>query len=145
MNCQSCNSENTQRLQVAYEYGTQDISTQSTTTGIGLSRGGLGVGGAVTSTSGQSQSILAQKAAPPAKKPYKWPVIALIVGLLALAQGSEGVVAGLLFSGVGGYFLYSRYTYNSQVWPDLHQHWTTGWVCHKCGNIFYQSAIQSQT
>ncbi len=138
MNCPSCQSENTQRLQTAYEYGTQDISTQSTTGGIGLGRGGIGIGAAKTKTKGQSQSITAQKAAPPAKKPYKWPLIILAFGLFAMGQ-KDGIPFGLLISVTAGWFIYSRFTHNSQVWPGLYAEWEKGWMCHKCGNIFYQA------
>jgi len=78
MKCPKCESENTQRLEVAFHSGTQNISTTSNSAGVGIGSGGrVGFGGGVTKTSGQSQSILAQQASPPAKLSYKWPVIIL--------------------------------------------------------------------
>lgn len=139
MNCPSCQSENTQRLQVAYEYGTQNISTESRTVGIlGQTQGGAGGVGSVTKTTGQAQSILAQKAAPPAKRSYKWPIIIFLIGMWFITQ-PHIMVYGLPFLGIGAYWWYLSFTYNSQVWPGLYQKWTTGWVCHKCGSIYHQS------
>ena len=140
MKCPTCESDNTQRLEVAYQFGTQDISTRSNSIGIGLARGGLGIGSATTSTSGQSQSIMAQKAAPPTKKSYKWPLILLAFGLIGLNMDG-GIFVGLLFAAVGGYFLYTGFTYNKDVWPDLYTSWTKGWICHKCGNIYSQASV----
>ena len=129
MKCPTCESDNTQRLEVAYQFGTQDISTQSNTAGVGLGmRGGLGIGGAVTSTKGQSQSILAQNAAPPARKSYKWPLIIFLSGFATYGVGCL----------IGGYFCYQNYLYNNETLPELYQHWTKGWMCHKCGNTYYQ-------
>jgi hypothetical protein len=68
MKCPKCESENTQRLEVAFHSGTQNISTTSNTAGVGIGSGGrIGFGGGVTTTSGQSQSVLASACSPPAK------------------------------------------------------------------------------
>lgn len=40
MKCPKCESENTQRLEVAFHSGTQNISTTSNTAGVGIGSGG---------------------------------------------------------------------------------------------------------
>lgn len=141
MKCPKCESENTQRLEVAFHSGTQNISTTSNTAGVGIGGGGrIGFGGGVTKTSGQSQSILALQASPPAMQPYKWPVIGVLGGLPFFSTGNVGgVVMGLIISGISGYLLYSRFQFNSKDWPKIYQHWTESWLCHKCGGIYHQA------
>ena len=145
MKCPKCESDNTQRLEVAFHSGTQNISTTSNTAGVGIGGGGrFGYGGGITTTSGQSQSILAQQAPPPRKKSYKWPAIGaffgILMGLTGLSPGTY--VQGLVMLGVGGccgYVAYSRRQFNSQDWPKLYQYWAESWLCHKCGGIYHQA------
>lgn len=140
MQCQKCCSDNTQRLEVAFEAGSQNITAKSYTADAGSFSGALGIGGAITKTSGTSQSVLAQKIAPPAKKRLKWSVVTVIVGLLCVIYGSWGVVIfGLLLLAVSGYFEYTAYKFNTQQWPSLYQYWCESWVCHKCGHIYHQA------
>jgi len=146
MKCPKCESENTQRLEVAFHSGTQNISTTSNTAGVGIGGGGrIGFGGGVTKTSGQSQSVLAAACTPPAKKPYNWPAIGAFFGIpmgLSGLGSMSTAVAGLAFLGVGafsGYALYSRRQFNSQKWPKLYQYWSESWICHKCGGIYHQA------
>lgn len=158
MKCPKCESENTQRLEVAFNNGTQNISTTSNTAGVGFSGGRIGVAGGVTTTSGQSQSVLAAACAPPAAKSDKGPSAALVLGLFfpclpmvftvmfggSLSLGLLGMTLGSLvvFSpvwGAGLYLLRSRSKYNKQVWPPLYRHWCESWICHKCGGIYHQA------
>ena len=73
MKCTNCTSENTQRLEVLYKIGTQNIATTSNSAGAGIG-GGFGFGGVRTSTSGKSQSLLASEAAPPEKQKLTMPI-----------------------------------------------------------------------
>ena len=137
MKCPKCASENTQRLEVAFSSGTQNISTNSRSTGIGIGSGGrLGVGLGSTKTSGQSQSILAQQVAPPAKKSFKWALIGQLVGGVLL---SHSLIVGIIIIAISGYFLYSTFQYNSKEWPIIYKHWSESWVCHKCGDVYHQA------
>jgi hypothetical protein len=138
MKCPLCRSNNTQRLQVIYEHGTQDIATESVTLGtLGTSAGGGSSGiTATTKTMGRSQSILAKKAEPPAKISYKGSLFILVIGLIGLNKGSSQWLAWL-FVGGAIYLLYRTIRYNFRTWPSLYQKWETGWACHKCGNIYY--------
>jgi hypothetical protein len=82
MNCPNCGSNNVQRLQVIFENGTQHITAHSETLGVSFSSSSEGAGGALTTTTGISQSIIAQKASPPKKKTSIWPVISIVFGLI---------------------------------------------------------------
>jgi hypothetical protein len=137
MQCTKCNSDNTQRLEVVFEGGTQNINTTSNSAGAGIG-GSFGVGGIRTSTSGTSQTSLAQKASPPLKKGLMWPIIAMFIGLMCFGGGMAAVVFGLVLIGSGGYFAYEAMQYNGQQWPTLHQVWLESWLCHKCGTIYHQ-------
>jgi len=136
MQCPKCNSDNTQRLEVVYHGGTQDINTTGATVGGAHGGGIFGLGGAVTKTTGQSQSILAQKAAPPSKKPYKWGSIFLLVGTVLLSGPTGILLTGIGFIALGGYMVYSAYQFNSKEWPTLHQCWLDSWLCNKCGTTY---------
>jgi hypothetical protein len=140
MQCGKCSSDNTQLLQMAYEGGTQDIQTKSKTTGIGIAKGGLGIGRASTSTSGTSQSLLATRVAPPKKRTYLY---SLITGFLAWIILSATTVSSMWFyisiavMALCCYLIYSAFMFNKNVWPGQFKHWQKGWVCLKCGHIYY--------
>jgi hypothetical protein len=143
MLCPKCNSDNTQRLEVVFDHGTQDINTKSNTVGVGFG-GRLGVAGATTKTTGKSQSVLAQKAAPPSKKRYKWAVILVIAGyfpLTAIANKdfTTGAI-GIAIIALGCYLGYSAFQFNSKKYPSLYQYWLDSWLCNKCGSIYHHQA-----
>jgi hypothetical protein len=138
MKCGKCGSEHTQRLQVAYEGGTQDIAATSHTAGVGSISGALGLSGSVTKTSGVSRSVLAQKAAPPEKRKLFTLIGIMIIGLMCLTGSFKVVVFGLALAAFGGYSLYNAIQFNSNTWPHLYQRWLESWMCHKCGNVYHQ-------
>jgi hypothetical protein len=138
MQCIKCNSDNTQRLAIVFDAGTQDISATSRTAGVGGISGALGLGGSITNTSGVSRSVLAQKAAPPQKKKLMALFVVTVIGLLGLQGSFFVVLAGLAMVGIGGYGIYNALRFNSQNWPKLHQQWLESWLCHKCGTTYHQ-------
>ncbi len=139
MQCEKCGSENTQKLEMAFDGGTQGISTTSHTAGVGSLSGALGLGGSITKTSGTAMSVLAQKASPPAKRKLKAPIVSLVIGLLVVGGGGVATAIGLAALAAGGYFGYTAFQFNSTVWPDLYAEWQESWLCHKCGNIYRQA------
>lgn len=139
MKCPKCESENTQRLEVVYHGGTQDINTTSMTVG-GAHGVAFGIGGAATKTSGQSQSILAQRAAPPSKKSYKWALLIMLIGFVSMAPGTAvAVITGLLIMAAGGYLGKNVFQFNSNQFPTLFQEWLDSWLCNKCGTVYHQA------
>jgi hypothetical protein len=90
MICKNCNSENTQKLSIIYENGTNNISTNSKTVGVGFGGGGgIGIGRSSTNTSGTSQSILAQKVSPPKKNSYFLAAFVMVLGAIFLCNVYE--------------------------------------------------------
>ena len=139
MQCTKCNSDNTQRLEVVFENGTQNINTNSHSAGAGFG-GSFGVGGVTTKTSGTSQSIVGGKAAPPPEKSYKWPAIFMFIGFCFAGSGAgfTSYAVGLPIIAIGGFFGYRAFQYNSTEWPPLYQLWQESWLCNKCGTIYHQ-------
>ena len=133
MQCTKCNSDNTQRLEVVFENGTQNINTNSHSAGAGFG-GSFGVGGVTTKTSGTSQSLIGGKAAPPLQKSYKW---AIIGGLISTMLMGKILIGGSIFA-VCAFFGYRAFAYNSTEWPPLYQLWQESWLCNKCGTIYHQ-------
>ena len=140
MQCEKCNSDNTQRLEVAYEGGTQNIQTTSRTTGLGFGRGGLGVGAATTSTSGKAHSLLANRAAPPSKKGYKYQIFfGFLAWLLftATTAFSMWFFVSVSVMALCAYLIFAAFQFNSKVWPEQLAYWQSQWVCLKCGHIYH--------
>ena len=138
MQCVKCGSDNTQRLQVVYENGTSNTTSTSHTVGAGFS-GALGVGGATTTTSGVSSSILAQKASPPSKASYKLPFGIAFIGFIMASQTrgfSFWVVLGVAMVAGGIYLGYKANRFNTEIWPKRLEQWSRSWVCHKCGTFY---------
>lgn len=141
MKCPKCQSENTQRLEVVYENGTTNIDTHSKTVGGGLAGSSLGGAAAYTNTTGTSQTRMAEKASPPAKKNTAQAVGAAIgfsfPAYLFLSDGSFMWGGIFLLLIAGSIWLAKEWiAYNSNVWPSLYDNWSKSWICHKCGNIF---------
>jgi len=138
MQCPQCNSDNTQKLSVVYEHGTQNIQTTGRTygSGVGLGRGGFGVGlgSSTTSTKGKSQSIAAKNAAPPDKKKIIIPLALMGAGLFT-AFAIHGIT-GLLLVAVGGFIFWKFSQYNSNTYPPLMEQWQRSWLCNWCGSMF---------
>jgi hypothetical protein len=138
MQCTKCNSDNTQRLTVVYEHGTQNINTTGHSAGVGDVAGSLGFGGVRTKTRGTSKTTMAQKASPPEKKPMKAGVILAIIGFFCFSgHGNMKIIAAVLMA-VGAYNIYRAISYNSNKWPELYRYWSNSWLCNKCGTIYHQ-------
>jgi hypothetical protein len=144
MKCPKCESENTQRLEVVFHGGTQNISTTSNSAGIGIGSGGrIGFGGGVTTTSGQTQSTLAAACAPPVKKKAdkKWllVLVSVIWPIMALQAHWIFFVISLILIGFVWKNWLANAKYIAEEWPKLYQHWAESWLCHKCGGIYHQA------
>ena len=139
MHCPTCQSDNVQKLSLVYEQGTQKIRTKGRTRGggVGIGRGGLlaGAGSATTTTTGKSQSIAAEKAAPPDKKQMMLPVGIIAAGILI---GFKAVLVGLALVAIGGFIFWKFHQYNKQVFPPLYAQWEKSWLCNRCGTIYTQ-------
>ncbi|AMS32964.1 hypothetical protein AEM42_12340 [Betaproteobacteria bacterium UKL13-2] len=136
MICTKCGSDNTQRFEVAFRAGTQDINVRSHTAGVNSMSGALGLSGAITKSQGVSQSGLAQSIAPPEKKSLKIYVIIALIGIVMITAGSY--LFGLLLVAAGGGITYGLIRFNSTIWPAQYKEWSESWLCLKCGNTYHQ-------
>jgi hypothetical protein len=134
MDCPQCKSDNTQKLSIIYDAGTQNIKTSSSTFGSGVGRGGVGIGSAHTTTTGTSQSVMAKKLAPPPKKSYALVSGLSILGLILFFAGQ--MVLGLIPIGIALLLGYKAYQYNKGEWPPKYDTWAKSWHCNKCGNVY---------
>ncbi len=143
--CPQCGSDNIQRFSVAFRGGASTIDTKTSTTGIGIGRGGLGVGTAGSHTTGVQMTQLAKEVAPPAKKKYMFPIIISLIIWIVVDRSFLSVM-GTTAAGIPGYislaaalwyFVYQKvYVWNKNVWPGLYEKWEKSWVCLKCGHKF---------
>ena len=148
MKCPKCASENTQRLEVIFNGGTQTSTSSSVSVGAAMRGGGFG---AFTSSSGVSQTTLAQNVAPP--QPQKESSVSKLCGFMVLFgifpvligfSKSDGflVVFGAILIGLFSIPIIKdakkRKVYNRDVLPGLYQQWMDSWSCHKCGTIYHQ-------
>ena len=140
MKCNKCKSSNVQKYQVIHEQGTSNINLGSNTVGGGVGfggglRGGLGLGR--TGTSGQSQTIIAEKTKPPKDLRFVPVVPMLVIGLLVYVSDNSSssyiffiycILAFILFT-----FFFLRAT---EVYESNCKEWLNKWYCNKCGNSF---------
>ncbi len=132
-------------MQLVYENGASTTESTSRSFGLFGSTKGIGLGSARTKTKGKSISTLAQKAAPPAKLPYKFYAICLFIAYLLLAESSlfgGWFILGLLMLAVSCFFLYFSYRFNKNNWPQKYKEWQALWLCHKCGHTYCQQPKQ---
>jgi hypothetical protein len=146
--CPNCQSEDVQTLQVVFDEGTSRLDGRQTGGGVGWSPGhGVGVGVGGGKIRGTTQSVLAQKAAPPKRKSVAGGVVVAIIGLVLLiglvsAGGgaiAAGIIIGLILMALGVYAAYRANGYNASEWPGLYEQWRKSWMCRKCGTVFVHS------
>jgi hypothetical protein len=142
MNCTNCKSDNTQKLEVVFENGTNHINTKSKTVGTSLFNPIGGLMGAKTSTKGVSMSSAATKAAPPTMKGFRASVILILIGAIWTYMNTLnsfdfiGAIIGIAVISGGVFLGYKRNQYNKDTFPPLYNAWLNSWMCNKCGTIF---------
>ena len=149
--CPQCATDNVQRVEVAYLQGSSNIQAMSNTVGVGVGRGGgswgAGIGGAKTSTSGTSQSLLAESLSPPSKAGWGAPIFLMIAGLIILiisftTWGSIFVFLLLLGGAglIGGIVRALQVHEQNKSYPLYLEKWRKNWICQKCGDVFVPEA-----
>jgi hypothetical protein len=86
------------------------------------------------------EMALWRQAAPPTKKPaVVWAVAAAVFAVVALSTlPLSAVMTTLAFSSVAVAtgFAARAMTYNSMVFPRLHEQWEHSRMCSRCGTVF---------
>lgn len=141
--CPHCHSDQIQCYEIAYSSGASDIKTKSSTTGIGMAAGHLGIGVATTDTKGSSQTKLAISTAPPQKEP----VIKIFIGTVFFMWFLSFIIACFDWSTLARICNYGAiplafvlalqaYLYNKNKWPVEMDTWKHSYICMRCGNRF---------
>lgn len=142
MDCAKCGSHETQRFAVAYRAGTQQLHTYSQSAPFFSWAAITGIGGVITHTDGTMSSLLAERTAPPEKRPMGAVACLLALAAALVAFGlrfghSEMTAVGAVMFLVGVVPAWQSHRYNVCQWPQLYEHWQHQWICLSCGNTFY--------
>ena len=90
----------------------------------------------------QHELALSKQAAPPTKKPAAmWAMAAAVFLVVALATlWSSRVMTTMAFGSlaVAIGFAARAVTYNSMVFPRLHEQWEHSSMCNRCGTVFVE-------
>tara|TARA_B100000378_G_C18051250_1_gene413275 strand:+ start:1288 stop:1746 length:459 start_codon:yes stop_codon:yes gene_type:complete len=131
LQCPKCGSDNTQKLSLAVEGGT--VTNRATMLGMGTTgRGGALLAG---SSSGSSQSQLAQKHAAPTKVPAVRGFIAIMIvaGVAALLFGAVAIHIGFV---IGVFAAVRGIIYNVKRYPGILASWDAKYICLRCSDVF---------
>lgn len=162
-NCPKCKHENTQSVELIIKAGTHNITTTTSTVGVGVSSSGsVGMLSASSTTKGQSVSDLAKelsaKFAFTQSNSAGWMIIAMLVMCIGLSYFIVSLLSALVAKGVWVVVVpgvamfvalltvtYPRF-FKSRIEREkadnkrgleLWQRWTTkGFFCHRCGHTF---------
>ena len=145
LQCPKCHSDNTQKLSIIYYGDTSGV--ELSTVGIGVERkGGVGVG--ISRSSGISQTLLANRYAPPEKKGFGCGVtmiiVAIIVGLVSVLaienyEADWSVITmfsiALILLNIAIVNIYLAHQANKQF-PVLYAEWNKKYLCLRCETVF---------
>ena len=139
--CPKCSSDNVQALHLVYESGVSHMHGESSTSGIGLDAGGLGVGVASSRSTGVQKSALAERHAPPEKKSFNEEAVAvvLLLVIVVVAIASSAWVWALVGLGSGVVFVLlirRDMRFNREEYPLLLEQWRRSFLCFRCGSTF---------
>ena len=125
MKCKHCGSPNTRKLSVIYQQETRRITTTTKTHRGNTHR-----------TEGLSQSLLANRVAPPQQDGCLALIIGLLAGacMIAFLDKSWRIYGwGLVACCVMG--LYQVLKFDTAEWSKQRQRWESSWHCGRCGEI----------
>lgn len=142
--CPACQSAQVMRQRMVHDAGTATVT--STTVGVG---GAVGAGGSrpgvfAASSSGQQQSNLAKRCAPPERGPTTGLIIAAIV-ILILAfciAGSDitfrwgTFIVGAVIAGIVALAAVGSYRENRTAYPAKLAEYERRWICMTCGHVW---------
>ena len=138
MSCPSCKCEEWKLASLVHSEGVS--FTNSTSTGVGIGTGGIGIGSA--KSSGQSQSILSIRAAPPTQAMLIPATLGVICGFILMFitdlmfNGKPGLWVGV--AGVFGFLVVTLGTMK-KFNPDFEQkyfNWQKTRMCLRCGTFY---------
>ncbi len=157
--CPVCQSENVQRLPMAYESGLAILNSTFDSTmnskssgggvGIGISRGNvtpiLGIGRGKThgtshgTSQGISQTALSKRVSPPEPCSIKGPGIIWVLIILLSFSVDQPLRSWIV--AVSGIFLAAGVIWHGwTVYAPAKARWDSSFICLRCGNVFEQKS-----
>ena len=145
--CPDCNSEDVYKVSHIYEAMTQETKTSSNVVGVGLGNNGAGILVGTSSSSGETQSLLAKKLSPPANPSANGcgcvlaiiAIIVLIFVSIIVGVNSSGLIGWAIFI-FGSIFIsvlaVKMFTMKHPEYDEELRVWNKKWVCNRCGTVF---------
>lgn len=140
LKCTRCDSENTQRLELAYKSGVSSLSGSSTNIGVGVGIGGVGAGVSEGQFSGTQQTLLSESIEPPKQKisgfgPTAW--LMLFVTVTFLLGGDMKFFMVLFLINMLFFYLSSSHDKKSKkIYNKQIEEYRKKFICLRCGNVF---------
>jgi|GEM_PF-1529505 len=157
--CPTCNSQEIQKVSVAYSAGTITTTSKSTGTAVGFAGGKMIPVLSSSTSSGVQQTHLASTLSPPEKNNVAGTVVGCGLGsgcMFFVAEIAFALIAEWLFGSrpsdamtiAAGVFatiiclvgliavVKSQYNENTNVWPKKYREWDLKWICLRCGSQF---------
>lgn len=138
--CPDCKSQNTQKVEIAYQTGKSDFSGTQKGKSLELSMGdGLGVSGSKGSFSGTQQSLFSKSIEPPQPKTglLTASIIFIIFGVILILIGSSTTAINLAIGiGVLFYLLHKIFNPSKEEYNKEMELYKKKFICLRCGNIF---------
>ena len=147
--CPQCNSENTQRLDIAYKTGVRSVSGSTSNIGVGTSSSGLGIGASEGNFVSTQKSLFSSSIQPPEKKSAGcitgigvFILIPFIIVFLGMGIGGNfeqfmftltGVLIGI---GIIWVDRLQRNRFNRDEYEPNNRIYQNKFICLRCGNIF---------
>lgn len=138
--CPQCHSQQVQSLSMVHQMGTSSTIAKGKSVGV---TGGGSIGVMSTRTKGISQTVAAQRFAPPTYRSVPFFLWLLLVGGIVVALIGLNAVAILIgIAMVVPAIAQSRSngSCNKKEFPKARQLWEQCWLCHQCGFSYIPAA-----
>lgn len=157
--CPSCESHEVRKVSLVYEEGFQKTRTKTIFGGGAISLLGPVFGLGAAYSRGTSQSLLAERLAPPrVPRPFFYAVIAfLVIGIVGLLPP---ILIGIIFGNIAYHFVvfiwfaaliaYPCYVFIREMallrgYQKKLSDWNQLFMCNQCGHIFDPSEVSSKS
>ncbi len=145
LNCPKCQSEQTQKVSIAYQSGVTNVNTITSSSGVILGGAGFNVGLGKGKTTGTMKTQLSQSISPPRKYSYKELfkrgfVFLIVSSIVITLLNIRNLYVSYFITFAIFFWMYKKYkdasTYNNNTFPRLLAQWNKNFICLRCGTIF---------
>lgn len=150
--CNACGSDDVRPLPFIHSAGSATVHTETSTSGVGIAGGEIGIGTATSSTVGRQITDLARRATPPHRKPdpSSGPAAAGVAVLTLVVVGAvlgsfwigvtAALVLGLLTFAAGASGHAETAAANRAEYEGAVRAWQRSVMCLRCGHITVPTA-----